>query len=131
MACFSQAGPEGKSQGVEMNFPLEQRAGSHMCGAVGVGLEVVVPTDVLPHWQATQKGDPVAVLKRQLEEKEKQLTAEQEDAAAAKNKLRELSKVSTAQPPGTPGVGSAPRGHPGVPSAPCFSSPLEVKPRAL
>ncbi|NXL61322.1 RRBP1 protein, partial [Chordeiles acutipennis] len=41
---------------------------------------------------ATQKGDPVAVLKRQLEEKEKQLTAEQEDAAAARNKLRELSK---------------------------------------
>jgi len=48
--------------------------------------------------QATQKGDPVAVLKRQLEEKEKQLTAEQEDAAAARNKLRELSKVSTVQP---------------------------------
>ncbi|NXN61524.1 RRBP1 protein, partial [Rynchops niger] len=41
---------------------------------------------------ATQKGDPVAVLKRQLEEKEKQLAAEQEDAAAARNKLRELSK---------------------------------------
>uniref|UniRef100_H3AXP4 Ribosome binding protein 1 n=1 Tax=Latimeria chalumnae TaxID=7897 RepID=H3AXP4_LATCH len=41
---------------------------------------------------ATQKGDPVTALKRQLEEKEKQLTAEQEDAAAAKNKLRELSK---------------------------------------
>ncbi|NXX42532.1 RRBP1 protein, partial [Tricholaema leucomelas] len=44
---------------------------------------------------ATQKGDPVAVLKRQLEEKEKQLTAEQEDTAAARNKLRELSKAST------------------------------------
>ncbi|XP_071596008.1 ribosome-binding protein 1 isoform X1 [Heliangelus exortis] len=41
---------------------------------------------------ATQKGDPVAVLKRQLEEKEKQLATEQEDAVAAKNKLRELSK---------------------------------------
>ncbi|MGH0147009.1 UNVERIFIED_CONTAM: hypothetical protein FKN15_052862 [Acipenser sinensis] len=41
---------------------------------------------------ATQKGDPVTVLKRQLEEKEKQLSAEQEDAAAAKNKLRELTK---------------------------------------
>uniref|UniRef100_W5NF98 Ribosome binding protein 1b n=1 Tax=Lepisosteus oculatus TaxID=7918 RepID=W5NF98_LEPOC len=41
---------------------------------------------------ATQKGDPVAALKRQLEEKEKQLSAEQEDVAAAKNKLRELSK---------------------------------------
>ncbi|XP_010178102.1 PREDICTED: ribosome-binding protein 1 isoform X2 [Mesitornis unicolor] len=46
---------------------------------------------------ATQKGDPVAVLKRQLEEKEKQLTAEQEDAAAAKNKLRELSKELAAE----------------------------------
>ncbi|NXN10539.1 RRBP1 protein, partial [Indicator maculatus] len=44
---------------------------------------------------ATQKGDPVAVLKRQLEEKEKQLSAEQEDVAAARNKLRELSKAST------------------------------------
>ncbi|KAM8947362.1 ribosome-binding protein 1 isoform 2-T2 [Pelodytes ibericus] len=41
---------------------------------------------------ATQKGDPVTALKRQLEEKEKQLSAEQEDAAAAKNKLRELNK---------------------------------------
>ncbi|KFP00452.1 Ribosome-binding protein 1, partial [Calypte anna] len=41
---------------------------------------------------ATQKGDPVAVLKRQLEEKEKQLATEQEDAVAAKNKLRDLSK---------------------------------------
>ncbi|NWV71668.1 RRBP1 protein, partial [Malurus elegans] len=46
---------------------------------------------------ATQKGDPVAVLKRQLEEKEKQLSAEQEDAAAAKNKLRELSKELAAE----------------------------------
>ncbi|KFW04723.1 Ribosome-binding protein 1, partial [Eurypyga helias] len=46
---------------------------------------------------ATQKGDPVAVLKRQLEEKEKQLAAEQEDAAAAKNKLRELSKELVAE----------------------------------
>ncbi|NXI50515.1 RRBP1 protein, partial [Chloroceryle aenea] len=46
---------------------------------------------------ATQKGDPVAVLKRQLEEKEKQLAAEQEDAAAAKNKLRELSKELAAE----------------------------------
>ncbi|XP_025945662.1 ribosome-binding protein 1 [Apteryx rowi] len=41
---------------------------------------------------ATQKGDPVTVLKRQLEEKEKQLAAEQEDVSAARNKLRELSK---------------------------------------
>ncbi|XP_074753556.1 ribosome-binding protein 1 isoform X2 [Athene noctua] len=46
---------------------------------------------------ATQKGDPVAVLKRQLEEKEKQLTAEQEDVTAAKNKLRELSKELAAE----------------------------------
>ncbi|XP_074720130.1 ribosome-binding protein 1 isoform X3 [Strix uralensis] len=46
---------------------------------------------------ATQKGDPVAVLKRQLEEKEKQLTTEQEDVAAAKNKLRELSKELAAE----------------------------------
>lgn len=52
----------------------------------------------IPCWQATQKGDPVAVLKRQLEEKEKQLSAEQEDAAAARNKLRELSKVSPVWP---------------------------------
>ncbi|MBN3309176.1 RRBP1 protein, partial [Amia calva] len=42
--------------------------------------------------EATQKGDPVAALKRQLEDKEKQLSAEQEDAAAAKNRLRELTK---------------------------------------
>ncbi|KAM7119804.1 ribosome-binding protein 1 isoform 1-T1 [Ciconia maguari] len=46
---------------------------------------------------ATQKGDPVAVLKRQLEEKEKQLTTEQEDVAAARNKLRELSKELAAE----------------------------------
>ncbi|GAB0187573.1 ribosome-binding protein 1 [Grus japonensis] len=46
---------------------------------------------------ATQKGDPVAVLKRQLEEKEKQLATEQEDAAAARNKLRELSKELAAE----------------------------------
>uniref|UniRef100_A0A8C2SWM8 Ribosome binding protein 1 n=1 Tax=Coturnix japonica TaxID=93934 RepID=A0A8C2SWM8_COTJA len=46
---------------------------------------------------ATQKGDPVAVLKRQLEEKEKQLTAGQEDAAAARNKLRELNKELAAE----------------------------------
>ncbi|NXQ78775.1 RRBP1 protein, partial [Nyctibius grandis] len=46
---------------------------------------------------AMQKGDPVAVLKRQLEEKEKQLTTEQEDAAAARNKLRELSKELAAE----------------------------------
>lgn len=35
----------------------------------------------------------MAILKRQLEEKEKLLATEQEDAAAAKSKLRELNKV--------------------------------------
>ncbi|KFW00895.1 Ribosome-binding protein 1, partial [Fulmarus glacialis] len=40
---------------------------------------------------ATQKGDPVAVLKRQLEEKEKQLSAEQEDAAAARRREGEAA----------------------------------------
>lgn len=44
-------------------------------------------------FQATQKGDPVVLLKKQLDERERQLAAEQEDAAAAKNRLRELSKV--------------------------------------
>ncbi|NXM77479.1 RRBP1 protein, partial [Serilophus lunatus] len=53
---------------------------------------------IMDTWHtATQKGDPVAVLKRQLEEKEKQLAAEQEDAAAARNKLRELSKELAAE----------------------------------
>nr|XP_019944495.1 PREDICTED: ribosome-binding protein 1 [Paralichthys olivaceus] len=46
---------------------------------------------------ATQKGDPVAVLKKQLEEREKQLAAEQEDASAAKNRLRELTKDLSAE----------------------------------
>ncbi|XP_048371439.1 ribosome-binding protein 1 [Sphaerodactylus townsendi] len=46
---------------------------------------------------ATQKSDPVAVLKRQLEEKEKQLVMEQENATAAKTKLRELSKDVAAE----------------------------------
>uniref|UniRef100_A0A3B4BBI0 Ribosome receptor lysine/proline rich domain-containing protein n=1 Tax=Periophthalmus magnuspinnatus TaxID=409849 RepID=A0A3B4BBI0_9GOBI len=41
---------------------------------------------------ATQKGDPVAMLKKQLEEREKQLATEQEDSSAAKNRLRELTK---------------------------------------
>lgn len=45
------------------------------------------------HWQASQKGDPLAPLKKQLEEKEKQLTAEQGNVAAAKNRVRELTKV--------------------------------------
>lgn len=39
----------------------------------------------------------MAILKRQLEEKEKLLATEQEDAAVAKSKLRELNKVRTAQ----------------------------------
>ncbi|XP_023363576.1 ribosome-binding protein 1 isoform X4 [Otolemur garnettii] len=47
--------------------------------------------------KATQKGDPVAILKRQLEEKEKLLATEQEDAAAAKSRLRELNKEMAAE----------------------------------
>ncbi|XP_016377409.1 ribosome-binding protein 1-like isoform X3 [Sinocyclocheilus rhinocerous] len=44
-------------------------------------------------WQlASQKGDPLAALKKQLEEKEKQLTAEQDNVAAAKTRVRELTK---------------------------------------
>ncbi|XP_068581002.1 ribosome-binding protein 1a isoform X2 [Cebidichthys violaceus] len=47
--------------------------------------------------KASQKGDPVAMLKKQLDEKEKQLAAEQEDASAAKNRLRELTKDLSAE----------------------------------
>ncbi|XP_021110758.1 ribosome-binding protein 1 isoform X2 [Heterocephalus glaber] len=47
--------------------------------------------------KATQKGDPVVILKRQLEEKEKLLATEQEDAAVAKSKLRELNKEMAAE----------------------------------
>ncbi|GAA6225646.1 ribosome-binding protein 1-like [Lates japonicus] len=44
-------------------------------------------------WQlACQKGDPLSTLKKQLEEKEKLLTAEQEVATTAKSRLREISK---------------------------------------
>uniref|UniRef100_A0A671MST6 Ribosome-binding protein 1-like n=1 Tax=Sinocyclocheilus anshuiensis TaxID=1608454 RepID=A0A671MST6_9TELE len=44
-------------------------------------------------WQlASQKGDPLAALKKQLEEKEKQLTVEQDNVAAAKTRVRELTK---------------------------------------
>lgn len=50
------------------------------------------------HFQATQKGDPVATLRKQLEEKEKQLATEQEDASAAKNRLREMTKVRDLNP---------------------------------
>ncbi|XP_039639681.1 ribosome-binding protein 1a isoform X4 [Perca fluviatilis] len=46
---------------------------------------------------ASQKGDPVAMLKKQLEEREKQLALEQEDASAAKNRLRELTKELSAE----------------------------------
>ncbi|XP_072437340.1 ribosome-binding protein 1-like isoform X1 [Chiloscyllium punctatum] len=46
---------------------------------------------------ATQKGDPVTALKRQLDEKEKQLVAEQEDSSAAKSKLREVNKELAAE----------------------------------
>lgn len=46
------------------------------------------------YWQASQKGDPLAALKKQLEEKEKQLTAEQGNVAAAKTRVRELTKVT-------------------------------------
>lgn len=46
-----------------------------------------------PSFQATQKGDLVAGLKKQLEEREKQLAAQQEDAAAARNRQKELTKV--------------------------------------
>ncbi|XP_070976130.1 ribosome-binding protein 1-like isoform X2 [Oncorhynchus clarkii lewisi] len=46
---------------------------------------------------ATQKGDPVAVMKKQLEENQKQLATQQEDASAAKNRLRELSRELSAE----------------------------------
>lgn len=47
----------------------------------------------------------MVILKRQLEEKEKLLATEQEDAAVAKSKLRELNKV---------GLGSGPSEDPGL-----------------
>lgn len=47
-------------------------------------------------WQATQKGDPLSALKKQLDDKEKQLSAEQENATAAKTRVRELTKVMSA-----------------------------------
>ncbi|KAG8583765.1 hypothetical protein GDO81_008539 [Engystomops pustulosus] len=46
---------------------------------------------------ATQKGDPVAALRKQLEEKERLLSAEHENAAAAKNKLRDITKELAAE----------------------------------
>lgn len=47
-------------------------------------------------FQATQKGDPVAILKKQLDEKEKQLAEQQEEASTARNRIRELTKVRQA-----------------------------------
>ncbi|XP_024299470.1 ribosome-binding protein 1b isoform X1 [Oncorhynchus tshawytscha] len=52
----------------------------------------------LDSWQlASQKGDPTAALKKQLEEKEKQLSTEQEGVSAAKTRLRELTKELSAE----------------------------------
>ncbi|XP_029305950.1 ribosome-binding protein 1a isoform X3 [Cottoperca gobio] len=47
--------------------------------------------------KACQKGDPVAMLKKQLEEREKLLAAEQDDTSAAKNRIRELTKELSAE----------------------------------
>ncbi|XP_035377005.1 ribosome-binding protein 1b isoform X3 [Electrophorus electricus] len=56
-------------------------------------LEIVGDKAGADTWQlASQKGDPLAALKKQLEEKGKLLSAEQENAAAAKTRLRELTK---------------------------------------
>ncbi|XP_019908433.2 ribosome-binding protein 1b isoform X2 [Esox lucius] len=56
-------------------------------------IEVLSDKAGLDSWQlASQKGDPMAALRKQLEAKEKQLSTEQEGAIAAKNRLRELSK---------------------------------------
>ncbi|XP_045069303.1 ribosome-binding protein 1 isoform X2 [Coregonus clupeaformis] len=61
-------------------------------------IEVLSDKAGLDSWQlASQKGDPIAALKKQLEEKEKQLSTEQEDATAAKNRLRELTKELSAE----------------------------------
>ncbi|XP_073717396.1 ribosome-binding protein 1b isoform X1 [Misgurnus anguillicaudatus] len=56
-------------------------------------LEIISKKAGRDSWQlASQKGDPLAALKKQLEEKEKQLTAEQENIVAAKTRVRELTK---------------------------------------
>ncbi|XP_051549654.1 ribosome-binding protein 1b isoform X2 [Myxocyprinus asiaticus] len=56
-------------------------------------LEIISKKAGEDSWQlASQKGDPLAALKKQLEDKEKQLTAEQENIAAAKTRIRELTK---------------------------------------
>lgn len=67
----------------------------------------------------------MAILKRQLEEKEKLLATEQEDAAVVKSKLREVNKVGCA--PARPGAGhasAAPGSWAGLPAwAPCSVGP--------
>ncbi|XP_013986601.1 ribosome-binding protein 1b isoform X3 [Salmo salar] len=61
-------------------------------------IEVLSDKAGLNSWQlASQKGDPTAALKKQLEEKEKQLSTEQEGVTAAKNRLRELTKELSAE----------------------------------
>ncbi|XP_051979557.1 ribosome-binding protein 1b [Xyrauchen texanus] len=56
-------------------------------------LEIISKKAGKDSWQlASQKGDPLASLKKQLEDKEKQLTAEQDNIAAAKTRVRELTK---------------------------------------
>ncbi|XP_055763194.1 ribosome-binding protein 1b isoform X2 [Salvelinus fontinalis] len=61
-------------------------------------IEVLSVKAGLNSWQlASQKGDPTAALKKQLEEKEKQLSTEQEGVTAAKNRLRELTKELSAE----------------------------------
>uniref|UniRef100_A0A4W5LYN4 Ribosome binding protein 1b n=1 Tax=Hucho hucho TaxID=62062 RepID=A0A4W5LYN4_9TELE len=61
-------------------------------------IEVLSDKAGLDSWQlASQKGDPMAALKKQLEEKEKQLSTEQEGVAIAKNRLRELTKELSAE----------------------------------
>ncbi|KAK1802343.1 hypothetical protein P4O66_022011, partial [Electrophorus voltai] len=64
-------------------------------------LEIVGDKAGADTWQlASQKGDPLAALKKQLEEKGKLLSAEQENAAAAKTRLRELTKHNGLSPDG-------------------------------
>ncbi|XP_066510469.1 ribosome-binding protein 1b isoform X2 [Hoplias malabaricus] len=61
-------------------------------------LEIISDKAGADTWQmASQKGDPLAALKKQLEEKEKLLSAEQENATAAKTRLRELTKELTTE----------------------------------
>ncbi|KAK3509974.1 hypothetical protein QTP70_023795 [Hemibagrus guttatus] len=56
-------------------------------------LEIISDKAGADTWQlASQKGDPLAALKKQLEEKDKLLSAEQENATASKTRIRELTK---------------------------------------